>query len=358
MRLPTEDPYERALLTAACATGEEAVTAWNRLAYQQPPADWPEPWRRLLPAIWLNLKDRPKDTPVYRDRLARYYRDTWGGNMRLRDEVCELVRFLGESGVEPLLLKGLWVVFSTQQDVGARPCGDIDLLVRFEQADQALTLLLDHGWEFSHQKDVKPRERLVHATELYKNGVSLDLHWFLLPEARLPGCDAVFWNRSQCIEVGETTIRGLAPNDQIFHLLVLAEREPHQRVRYFFDLLQVWSRYGNEISCEHIIALLRERRLLSRGLPILEALSGQCYLSGANWLDRVWSKSTQAVHDGSHEFYYAIYPLLDYYLHYNFSEPKWSLAHYLRRRLEIDGLRDLVRRSLSKATRTVFGSFR
>ena len=179
-------PYEDKLLKAALAPRETAVHAWNSLAYQLPPEAWTGSQRRMLPAIWQNLKNAPAEALVYRENLSQSYRSSWAGNLRLRDETLQLVRGLEEAGIPNLVLKGLWMNLEIHRDLGIRPAGDIDLLVRFEHSTRTLEWLKQKGWE-SCGPSYEPLQRLYHATDLSKDGIRLDLHWFLLWESRRPG---------------------------------------------------------------------------------------------------------------------------------------------------------------------------
>jgi hypothetical protein len=350
-------PYQRTLLEAVRAAPEKAQTAWNRLAYRLPPAEWPPTWQRLLPDVFANLRDQPGDQLVYRDRLRQAYQDSWGGNARLRAELLSVVKLLGQDGVPALALKGLWLNLEVYGDLGVRPTSDLDLLVPFNLAEKALSTLLQNGWKPAASAPVLPAERLVHATELAKGDLCLDLHWFLLPESRTPGGDDIFWEQKKTIEINGVSLCGLCPTHLFFHLLVLAEREPHQKLRYYRDLVQTWDKLCHDISLETVTNLLQERHLLTRGLCVLREITGTVPEVKIPTIDRLWSRCTQAVYDGSHEFYYGLFPLLDYLLHYRRPScaPHWSLSTYLKRRLQLTGWADLATRSARKIWRTLAG---
>lgn len=82
----------------------------------------------------------------------------------------ELVSLLREAGIEPVILKGT-ATAAYYPKPEYRPIGDVDLMVRPEQYEDALRLMLENGYQAVHQYDVADRH-----VEMLKAGVYFELH--------------------------------------------------------------------------------------------------------------------------------------------------------------------------------------
>lgn len=156
-RLPRPGPAatlpgpERTLLIGAATSrgkrARELFRDWNR-AHRAQAGD---PFlRRLLPLLSRRLPE-PENRP-----FEVFYRDHVGRTRHLLEVVPGVVETLAGQGIDSLLLKGAALVRTCYDDPALRPMGDVDLLVRPDQFDQALALLLARGWG-EHQ----PRLRAV-----------------------------------------------------------------------------------------------------------------------------------------------------------------------------------------------------
>lgn len=268
---------------------------------------------------------------------------------------CRQVLDLFESHGLPVLVLNA-VAFHDQlyPGMGRRPSGDFDLLVPFARADEALTLLREDGWEAIDGWE-NPVERLQNAVALRKGPAELDLHWFLLREARHNRFDEPFWRDRVVFELDGHRGYTLFPTHHLLHLLVAANREAESRPRYLLDLHWLTRRFAEQLDQGEVAHMLQERHLLSRldGMPLSQlGLHGLATAARPSRLDRWWSEATRYVFDGSHEWQYLTYPFLDYYLHFRGQpSPGWGFWQFLRRRLEIRSLSDLMARSWHKVRR-------
>ncbi len=341
------------LLRCATASPEMALELWERLVKATPVEDFDYQAQRMLPAVWVNLKKASKNF-ADEARLRGLHRRTWIHNKRLVATAGRVLDLFGGLEIPTIVLKGLAYNELFYRDSGFRPSWDFDLLVPIERAREALRALENDGWEFKEER-LDPLERMEHGTTLRKNGVELDLHWNLMREARNPEHDAVFWKEAQSLTLDGRSALTLSPTHQLFYLLAIANREPENRCRYLLDLAFLTRALGASIDYAQVPAMLRERHISSRlrSLPLEEIGLEQLKVGvSPSLLDRLWSQSSGYVFDGSHEWYYLAYPLLDYWFHFRGrAVPGWSLAQYLKRRLKVDSLGDFLLRTARKLSR-------
>jgi hypothetical protein len=354
-RRPTAIDLPLELFRCATEPPDQALAAWDRLLEATPLDDFGSAVFRFLPAVWRNLKRGAESFPE-EARLRGIYRRCWVSNSQSRQLCYEVLDLFESHQLPTLVLKGLAFNHQLYPDIGCRPCGDFDLLVPYERADEAMAMIAADGW--TPIDYWTPNDRLHHGRAWQKGHAQLDLHWFLLREARWPQADLPFWNDAVPLDLGRRQAMTLSPTHHLLHLLVIADREPHERLRYLLDLWHLLESFRPQLDLSEVARLMRERRVLSRleHLP-LESMGLDQLRNGSppGWLDRSWSQASRSVHDGSHEWHYLMFPLLDYWLHYHNREPGWGLLCYLQRRLELNGPVDLLRRTTGKLFRLVTG---
>lgn len=342
------------LLRCATEPPETAVALWHGLLAAVPLDDFDYPAQRLLPAVWKNLKAAGLEF-AEEGRLRGVYRQAWARNARLRGACCAVLDLFDSHQLPALVLKGLAFNALLYADQGQRPTSDFDLLVPFERAAEAVSMMHADGW-VTPDPSLSPYERLHHGMTWKKNDCELDLHFFLLREARLADSDLPFWREAVSFDLGGgRQALTLSPSHHFFHLLVIANREPENRTRYLLDLHFLARAWRDQIDPSEVARMLEERHLLSRlaGLPLkgigLDEVQRQ---RRPSLTDRAWCEATRTVHDGSHEWHYLLFPFLDYWLHFrNQPQPGWGFPGYIKRRLEIQGLRDLLKRTGAKLQR-------
>ena len=140
----------------------------------------------------------------------------------LHDRLVTLLAIFAKHHLDVLLLKGAGLAHSAYAQPTERPMGDIDLLVRPEDATRAWDLALANGW--ARRRDV-PEERSYadhqHLTPLEDADglqIGLELHTalfthqapFKLPPERL-------WEHARRITIGGHPAYVASPEDQLLH---------------------------------------------------------------------------------------------------------------------------------------------
>lgn len=113
-------------------------------------------------------------------RLAGFRALTQRRDLRLA------TRLLGEAGIHPVALKGAWLAWYAWLDPALRPMGDIDLLVRPDQALTAFEYLRDAGYKQEKPFELSPAETvrtLKHLPPLVSpEGTMFEVHMRCWPE--------------------------------------------------------------------------------------------------------------------------------------------------------------------------------
>ncbi|MEE9386222.1 MAG: nucleotidyltransferase family protein [Nannocystaceae bacterium] len=242
------DPATHALLQACLHADARAVDGWR--AYCRSSADLKhidEKNFRLLPLAWDNLQQRLQDDP--RLRVAKgVYRRTWFWNQLLLRDMDRVVALLQDASIDVMLLKGAALIRRYYRSPALRPLGDIDILVRYEQAPQAADCLVRSGWRPSKAATIKAQRPFYHAAEFTRGQTRIDLHWNALFALRTPRGSDVFWERATPLAgTTRTTAYTLARTDELFHTCLHGARlsrnayswEPFPAVRWVVDAAQL-----------------------------------------------------------------------------------------------------------------------
>ena len=175
--------------------------------------------QRLLPLIYRNLETT--GDPLL-PALRLLYLRTWQTNHVLLQTLYPALEALQASGIETMLLKGIPMALRYYGDLGMRPAGDVDLMVPFHQAEQALALLRQPAYGFRPTRFELRHRRLLHAMHNFNaRGIDIDLHWHLLYQHTYAGADQPFWADKQPLQLpGGQTVYILSATHQVFHNLV------------------------------------------------------------------------------------------------------------------------------------------
>lgn len=180
----------------------------------------------------------PDDVGDALDRLAARSRLDAMASLRQVRLVTDLL-----AGLDHLLLKGVPLALRTTGDPLGRGPGDVDVLVRPGQLDEALDRLLAAGWRCRDGYTVDRaawawRYQRWSSYEVALEGPSgdVDLHWRLDPtHAGLPGFDAL-WRRREEVTAGGTTLAATSGTDTVAHVLRHAAKDGWNSLRGLVDV--------------------------------------------------------------------------------------------------------------------------
>lgn len=180
-------------------------------------------------------------------RLEASYRKTQVRNVLLREALRDVLKRLDEARIPVIILKGAALSELVYGDIGLRPMCDIDLLVRSDQSEQAITLLLAAGYQRKSKPELRESfDRLFRVeVELQTpspNIQQVEIHWQLLSPlfaSRFVRLDEV-WERAIPVQIVDQPAFTLGAEDWVLHLAAHAfykHRKINLQVLYDVDRL-------------------------------------------------------------------------------------------------------------------------
>jgi hypothetical protein len=216
--------------------------------------DWERLWElahlhEVGPLVGANVSSVGGDLvpAAWRERALRRRHVTLRANAHLADTLGDVLDALDVADVEAMPVKGLVLAETLYGDIAARPCADLDVLVRTRDLERAREALRGIGFV---QRATPGYKALVHqfhdpAWERVTGNqhVRLELHWALWADSeRRLGTDGL-WARATTATVAGRTVRTMAPEDVLLHLAIHRTRSA-LRLRWVVDVAELVQRHG------------------------------------------------------------------------------------------------------------------
>jgi hypothetical protein len=293
-------------------------------------------------------------------RLAEDYRTAWLWNQRGLQRATEIVDALARAGIRSIALKGLALIVTCYRDAGARPMGDVDLLVPAELAVPAAEVLRGAGWTARHALTPAFLEVKHAAPFVGEQGEELDVHWRVFEEACAPEADEAWWAASRAVDVRGTRFGVLAPADQLLHVCVHGAKWTWRpAIHWIADAVSIVR--AGDVDWARLVAQARARRFTLRARETLEFLAAsmqapiprEVLMELAGVSPSALERFEYRVHSGAHP---RLGELPRYWCNYLRSRPGGVLrplgfARYLQRAWELPSLADVPARALALAAR-------
>lgn len=188
------------------------------------------PW--ALPADWVAAAQRRRIATLLQNR-------------GMLDALRDALAAFEADGVEAMPVKGLVLAGRLYDDLGLRPAGDIDVLVREAQLPAARATLARLGYRQEARPSYEERHHPFHDAPYYRRGpdgeTCLELHWGLAAPAQFTLDIDGLWARSQRLEVFDVPVRVLSDIDTMIHLAIHRTRSP-LRLRWIADIAELLRR--------------------------------------------------------------------------------------------------------------------
>lgn len=220
-----DDPVTSALLALLRqAPGPQAAELealregdWTRLVYRAKV-------HRVAPLIYRRLVTDGLTSAVPASALE-FLRDesrrNWLRNIRIFRALGEILDALNLKGIPVMLLKGVHLAEVYYPDRALRPMGDIDIMVKFADYDEAAATLLLLGYALPGVES--PTDLHVryprHAAMTNAQRLTVELHRTFEPRERPTRIDLdPIWDRARPLTVDGRPALALAPEDLLLHL--------------------------------------------------------------------------------------------------------------------------------------------
>jgi len=198
--------------------------------------DWKEilesaRWHGIVPLLYNNLKGLQESHFIPQevmDELRTAYNATLARNMYIYAELNSILGAFREKEVEVILLKGAALAKTVYGDIGLRPMGDIDILVKKDDLPHAEKIITGLGYLF-HSNGPEAewfRENYYHLSYIHpEKNIPVEIHWHIIKKShpfRTRNIDTNiierWWERANTVEVSGKKVLILCPEDLIFHL--------------------------------------------------------------------------------------------------------------------------------------------
>jgi len=180
-----------------------------------------------FPVIWRRVS-KMADGSIPADIAQRMQRRAMVAEFTLLTQGKLLERALAtlaSAGIEAMLLKGAGLAVSVYGSFGNRPMGDLDLLVRPEDALRARDALVANGWVWPHDPALDDfYEEHCHLAPIFdasRTGASIELHVDLFPKGHPFGFGAgAMWQDRRSVKVGAQETWIPSPHHQLLHAVI------------------------------------------------------------------------------------------------------------------------------------------
>ena len=213
----------------------------------------------VAPLMYPNLEKLNKDHSLPKNIIFQFrksYHSTGIRNTKLYDELAVLLKDFKENNIEVMLLKGAALAIFVYKNIALRPMGDVDILIKKEDAGKGEEILIRNGYE------EKPFQRkyfseLFCSLPAYKKGKLnlIEIKWGLFGyfENGYRPTFNDFVKNSKSITINNYTI--LVPSPQYLAEIVYCHIEKHKitgekQLLWYCDLVELEKNYRKEIKQE------------------------------------------------------------------------------------------------------------
>lgn len=246
--------------------------------------------------LYYNINKIPKaNIPKAILTMSRdFYYDTLAKNIQLWIEFRCIQDAFNKAGIKTIPLKGIILSQTLYRNLGLRPMGDIDILVKEENLSNAKDELVRLGYKF-HLKDL-PEDywRKHHCHLRFYNphkDIVFELHWTLtLPRPNKINIDEV-WHRSRTQIVDHSEVLVLSYEDTLLslclHICNHISNLQSPKLKNLCDIHELISQYGQGLNWDYIIDKIVSWRF--KGCIFYLYLLTETYF-GTRWPKKVISK--------------------------------------------------------------------
>jgi hypothetical protein len=179
-------------------------------------------------------------------------------NMRIYQELADILRALKNQQLPVILLKGVFLAEKVYSNIALRVMSDIDLLLPRSSISNALQILEAQGYHASYPFNVD--EECLHSHSLpplYHPGLkTIDLHWNISPTNDVFNIEVEsLWKNAISEIISGMDVLVLSPEDLLLHLT------HHFAYTHLFiyrlfqlcDISQILEKYQDQFNWEHFI---------------------------------------------------------------------------------------------------------
>lgn len=217
---------------------------------------------RLMPLVYKNLLKCETEIPFIH-KLKNIYLQNWYKNQQLFHEGSKIVSEFELKNIKTIILKGAALSHFAYKDKGVRPMSDIDIMVPYNQAVEAMKLLKSNKWKAEFENYIEYNLKFGRSMMFRReDGFELDLHWHPFFEAQEKNKEADFWDKAIPFELSGIQSQSLCPADMLLEVIVHGLRyNPIPPIRWIPDSVKLILNCHNEIDWDYFIDQTRKYRV-------------------------------------------------------------------------------------------------
>jgi hypothetical protein len=183
---------------------------------------------RITPLLFHNLKEIADEDAVplfVMDALTAHYAFMFYRNMQIYSILRDILERFQNAGISVILLKGVALGETVYSDIDLRPPGDIDILVKKMDLQDAADILLKMGYNpaypmerYRNHHHIPPYKKL---DEELNESISIEIHHNIAPEPLMSRIRAEeLWEDAQAVSISGIDTQVLSPENLIMHLCI------------------------------------------------------------------------------------------------------------------------------------------
>ncbi len=173
---------------------------------------------QVTPLLYRNLSEIQIVPPSIKQRLMTHYVATIQRNADHLEETLHLVDILRRAGIRSIPLKGSFAAETLLGDIGLYPTSDIDLLIQWDDLDQARAGLISAGYDLS--KEISEQDQLAGSYHLrfHRKNTVIELHWNLV-RRYFEASSTYWWEDLQEMPFQGMTLPSLSNEKYLLYLI-------------------------------------------------------------------------------------------------------------------------------------------
>jgi len=200
-------------------------------------------------------------------QLERIYQGNQGRNRRLYKVIGDIFKAFHRANIQAMGLKDVQLAREVYPDIGLRPMGDIDILIRPEDYRKAATCLADLGFVPLPNSSIPYTMKYAWAHHFQRptDNVWIDLQWNVIQrewdiyeEGNFDFEIERMWRGAYFLEIEDYEILVPKPEDMLFHLCLHAEGHTYAELILFCDIAELLKHYNGRLDWKYLVGITKK----------------------------------------------------------------------------------------------------
>ncbi|MBT2642223.1 nucleotidyltransferase family protein [Bacillus sp. ISL-41] len=233
---------------------------------------------KIAPQVYSLLKRQGNLnlTPVsFQQKLKQKYEKGLYQNLIIKSQFDCILERLDEQAIDVIPLKGVFMAEKYFGHTGARPTGDIDILIRHRDIEKTIEIVKSLG--FILELEVIPDHfhcsfgKVLPYSEI---PLTVEIHWNLVKENTSDFTIEDIWKDTK--PIGDFKhVKEMAPLHTFYMVCLHGWRHNLDSAKYFIDILQILHFYHNHINYDELIKLAENHQTKKRIIRTLSIVYKQ-----------------------------------------------------------------------------------